>query len=273
MHTLRLAVATELFGLPIRQAILAAADAGAQAVQFNARDELRLVGVHREPAVGTNDVGVEFDESHGGRRPRAILPGCTLFAQQSVAEVVDPLAADGHRPTRHALVREAEQVEHTHRGDVQRIERGLDAMHGCVLEQRIDHRLGRLEREPPTLVRRGEGVTEGDLRATVDQVADADVEIADHRAIVFDGHLHRLAHRGAGEVRLASNGLGGLVGGVGERPVLVAGDVGVAAVRGERVGVVEADHAEHESLGVQRQGDHSAIVPYRTGVLRLSCRG
>jgi sugar phosphate isomerase/epimerase len=41
MHTLRLAVATELFGLPIRQAILAAADAGAQAVQFNARDELR----------------------------------------------------------------------------------------------------------------------------------------------------------------------------------------------------------------------------------------
>lgn len=41
MQALRFAVATDVFGLPIREAVLAAAEVGAQAVQFNARDELR----------------------------------------------------------------------------------------------------------------------------------------------------------------------------------------------------------------------------------------
>jgi sugar phosphate isomerase/epimerase len=41
MRILKLAVATEVFGLPLRESLLAAAEGGAQGVRFNARDELR----------------------------------------------------------------------------------------------------------------------------------------------------------------------------------------------------------------------------------------
>jgi len=41
MRLPKLAIATEVFGLPLRDSVLAAADGGAQGVRFNARDELR----------------------------------------------------------------------------------------------------------------------------------------------------------------------------------------------------------------------------------------
>lgn len=41
MRLPKLALATEVFGLPLRESVLAAAEGGAQGVRFNARDELR----------------------------------------------------------------------------------------------------------------------------------------------------------------------------------------------------------------------------------------
>ena len=190
------------------------------------------------------------------RHRRGEVPGqpCRPFRRgDRIQVVVEPFPTDQARLHGSPFVPEAEPLEQTGRGDVVRVEGGVDAMHPFGEEQ-VDHGTDSLGGEASPLRMAGQRVAEVGLQPLH---RPPHPDLPDDDAVVLDDELVPVAVQGPRRRRQeASHPLA-----VGRRegkiPVLVAGDRRVVAVGDHCRHVVGPEWPDHETLGVEgREPDH-----------------
>ena len=184
-----------------------------------------------------------------GRGPRGPSAPRPLAAQQREHDQRHPLALEPVGLDESRFAPEAEPLEQALNRGVAVVGLAVDPVDVVLVEQPPDHRSERLGRQPAALARGRE--RHADLRGLRLAGRDAHGAVAVERPAdpIDDGDLHPVPWIAERRTLLRCDEALGLGRRVRRLPRLVARDVGLAAVGGERRGVAGPERPQQEALG------------------------